>query len=360
MVSKSIRVAIFALAVFAESNRQSTAAPQGIPDDFVIRLVRSTCFGACPAYSVTIDANGHVTYEGKKFVRVQGRQTDRIPVARVASLLATIERIRFFELDNSYRIIHNPDGSTTSVTDLPTTLVEVTSAGRSKQVEDYLGAPESLKQLEKQIDETARTKRWISLDEPTLRQMMRTGWSPSAQERAELLRKALRDDDVAVIRALLESGADPNGTYYGGNTSPLMMVQSAAAARALLDAGANPSVRAERGVTALMRAVNYAPDLTEVLLKAGIPADQQDADGRTALLDAACVGNAGVVKLLLARGADPTRHSATESPLECARQMKGYEQTYPQRLLATDPPFIKDFDAVIALLEQALAKRERK
>jgi hypothetical protein len=359
MVSKPIRVAIFALAAFAESNRQSTAAPQAIPDDFVIRLVRSTCFGECPAYSVTIDAKGNVTYEGEKFVRVQGRQTDRIPLARVASLLATIERIRFFELDNSYRFIHNPDGSTTSVTDLPTTLVEVTSAGRSKQVEDYLGAPESLKQLEKQIDETARTKRWITLDEPALRQMMRTGWSPSAQERAELLRKALRDDDVPVIKVLLENGADPNHNY-GGNTSPVMMVQSAAAARALLDAGANPSARTGRGVTALMRAVNYAPDLTEVLLKAGIPADQQDADGRTALLDAACVGNAGVVKLLLARGADPTRHSATESPLECARQMKGYEQTYPQRLLATDPPFIKDFDAVIALLEQALAKRERK
>jgi hypothetical protein len=359
MVSKSIRVAIFALAAFAGSNGESTAASQGIPDDFVITLTRSTCFGECPAYSVTIDAKGNVTYVGKKFVRVAGRQTDRIPVARVAALAATVDRIRFFELDERYRFVRTPDGGHISVTDLPTTFVDVTSAGRSKHVEDYLGAPESLKQLEKQIDETARTKRWITLDEPTLRQMARNGWTPSAAERAELLRKALQDDDVPVIKALLENGADPNHNY-GGNTSPLMMVQSAAAARALLEAGAAPDARTERGVTALVRAVNYAPDVTEVLLKAGIPAHQQDADLRTALLDAACVGNAGVVKLLLARGADPTRHSATESPLECARQMKGYEQTYPQRLLATDPPFIKDFDAVIALLEQALAKRERK
>jgi len=68
MVSKSIRVTIFVLAAFAESSRELTAAPQGISDDFVIMLVRSTCFGECPAYAVSIDAKGNVTYEGKKFV----------------------------------------------------------------------------------------------------------------------------------------------------------------------------------------------------------------------------------------------------------------------------------------------------
>src|SRR5262249_35843055 len=101
------------------------------------------------------------------------------------------------------------------------------------------------------------------------------------------------------------------------------------------------------------------PDVTEVLLKAGVAADQQDADGRTALLQAACAGNAGVVKLLLNHGANPTRHPAGESALECARQMKGYERQYPQRLLDSAPAFVKDFDTVIKLLEQALAKRQR-
>jgi len=75
---------------------------------------------------------------------------------------------------------------------------------------------------------------------------------------------------------------------------------------------------------------------------------------------ASCVGNAGVVKLLLARGADPTRPTGNESPLECARNLKDYDRLYPQRLMNVDPPFIKDFDTVIALLEQALAKRQRK
>jgi uncharacterized protein DUF6438/ankyrin repeat protein len=336
------------------------AEPQAIPNDFVITLARSTCFGECPAYSVAIDAKGNVIYDGKKFVRVEGRQSDRVSLSRVAALAATVERIRFFELDERYRFIRTPDGGHISITDAPTTFVWLTSAGRSKSVEDYIGAPEDLKQLEKQIDETARTKRWITLDEPTLRQMVRAGWTPSAQERAELLRKAIQENDVSVIKALLESGADPNGAYYGTNMTPLMMVQSAAAARALLEAGANPSVRTARGVTPLMHAPHFALDLTEVLLKAGIPADQQDVDGRTPLLQASCLGNARVVKILLARGADPTRYTDSRSPLGCARDGKDYERLYPQRLIDIHPPFIKDFDTVIALLEQALAKRQRK
>ena len=344
-------------AAFVVSLAALQSAPQTVPDDFVIKLERTSCFGACPVYSVTIDAKGAVTYEGKKFVRVGGRQTDQIPASRVAELAATVDRIRFFELDDQYQVIRNADGTMTSVTDLPTTLVTVTLAGRSKVIIDYLGAPESLKQLEKQVDETARTKRWISLDEATLRQMVRDGWTPSAEERAELLRKALQDDDADVIKALLQNGADPN-RLYDGTTTPLMMVQSAAAARALLDAGANPLARNGNGASPLIQAVNYAPDLTEVLLKAGTPADQADSYGITPLLQAACAGNARVVKLLLERGADPTRHPSGESALECARSGKDYARAYAG--LNSHPPFVADFDAVITLLEQALARRQRK
>ena len=158
-------LSVAAVAVFAlGSVNASETTPQAIPDDFAIKLERTSCFGPCPVYSVTIDGKGNVTYEGKKFVRVPGRQSDQIPVSRVAELAATVERIRFFDLNDEYRVIRNADGTTTMVTDLPTTFVTVTRGGQTKSIEDYVGAPESLKELEKQIDETARTKRWISLD----------------------------------------------------------------------------------------------------------------------------------------------------------------------------------------------------
>jgi hypothetical protein len=80
------------------------AAPitdQDLP--FVIKLERTSCFGECPVYSVSIDARGNVAYEGTKFVRVEGRERDRIPTSRVAALLATAERIGFFDLRDPAR-----------------------------------------------------------------------------------------------------------------------------------------------------------------------------------------------------------------------------------------------------------------
>ena len=360
MVLSSFRVAGSALAAVAVSLSPSSAGGQAVPDDFIIKLERTSCFGECPVYAVSIDAKGNVTYEGTKFVRVEGRQTDRVPVARVAALLETADRIRFFELNDRYRTIRNPDGTETMVTDLPTTVVTVTREGRSKRVEDYIGAPQSLKELEQQIDDAARTMRWIRLDEPTLRQLAKEGWSPSTEERAELLRKALQADEVDVVKGLIEIGADPNGTYHGTNTTPLMMVRSAAAARALLEAGAIPFARNENGITPLGWAVHLAPDVTEVLLKAGVQADQPaDADGRTALWQAACGGNVGVVKLLLDAGADPSRRARDKSAVECARQSQADARSIRPLPIDLKPPFVQDFDGVIALLEQALARRRQ-
>jgi len=153
-----IGIAAFVLFPVTSLTR-STAGTQVIPDDFVITLERTACFGACPVYSVSIDAQGNVTYEGMKFVSVVGRQTDRIAVPRVAALVETVERIRFFELEDKYRHL---------ITDLPTTFVTVTRDRRSKRIEDYFGAPESLKELERAIDQTARTARWISPTGPAV------------------------------------------------------------------------------------------------------------------------------------------------------------------------------------------------
>ena len=136
--------------------RMSAAQPEPIPADLVIKLERTACFGNCPVYSVTIDAQGNVTYKGTRFVRVEGEQTDRIPTSAVATLLATAQRVAFFDLLDSYRA---------PISDLPTTYVTITANGRTKRVEDYFRAPAGLKELEREIDEAARTGRWVRIDE---------------------------------------------------------------------------------------------------------------------------------------------------------------------------------------------------
>ena len=137
-----------------------------LPEDVTIALERTSCFGDCPIYRVTIDARGNVIYEGRKFVAVSGRRTGRIPVARVAAILATADRIGFFELRDHYRTVRGPDGSETVVTDLPTTIVTITRAGVTKRVEDYYGAPRALQELERQIDEAAGTSQWVERKSP--------------------------------------------------------------------------------------------------------------------------------------------------------------------------------------------------
>lgn len=152
--------AFVALAILTESSIPA-AQTRAVPADTIIKLERTACFGECPVYEVTIDGLGTVTYVGRKFVRVSGRRTARIPVDRVAALLETAEKIRFFSLQDRYRTVRNADGSETIVTDLPTAFVTISRGGISKRVEDYYGAPESLRDLERQIDEAAGTRQWV-------------------------------------------------------------------------------------------------------------------------------------------------------------------------------------------------------
>jgi hypothetical protein len=167
-----------------------------------ITLKATTCFGECPDYTVSIDGSGSVTYEGRQFVRVAGKQTARIDRTAVQALLEEFQRIGFFSLKDNY----HPG----NVFDLPTTYVTVTLGDRSKTVDDYFGAPKSLHDLERHIQEAAGVQRWIRIDAATVRHMARTGWRASGDEGNELLRKALLHDETEVVAALLEAGADAN------------------------------------------------------------------------------------------------------------------------------------------------------
>jgi hypothetical protein len=145
------RTTVVALIVSAFPST-GLAQVEAIPADLVIKLERTACFGRCPVYSVTLDAKGNVVFEGTQFVAAHGRHTDSIPASSIAALLATARRIGFFDLSDSYRA---------PISDLPTTFVTITANGRTKRVEDYFGAPQGLKDLERQIDDAARTERWI-------------------------------------------------------------------------------------------------------------------------------------------------------------------------------------------------------
>jgi hypothetical protein len=329
-----------------------------VPPDATIRLQRTSCFGNCPVYTVTIDARGEVTYVGERFVRVVGRRTARIDTATVAGLLATADRIGFFRMRDAYRVIEHPDGTHTTVTDLPTTIVAVTANRATKTVEDYLGAPPSLADFERAIDAAAGTKRWVFLDVQSLEGLTRDGWSAASDEGATLLQQAIERDDVPIAARLIELGSPLAGP--SDNRLPaLLSARSPSMVELLVRAGADPNERPSGSIaarTALMAAATRDASVAESLLRAGARVADMD-DGRTALWYAACAGNWKTVAVLLAAGADPTG-SAGMSAAACAREGQStMGRSHP--VLDRGRPTAADFDQVIALLDDAQTRGKR-
>ncbi len=128
-----------------------------------VTLDRGPCFGACPDYSVTIEGDGTVTYEGRNFVPTQGTVTTSVTVEEVRQLVAAFDDADFFTLDDDF---------TVNATDLPTVITTLSIGGRTKSVRHYgVGcdvddvtldtAPEELCRLEMLIDEIAGTAQWV-------------------------------------------------------------------------------------------------------------------------------------------------------------------------------------------------------
>ena len=71
---------------------------QTIPPDTLITLERPGCFLFCPEYTLTISADGLVTYDGKARVRVIGKAQTQISREKVQVLIAAFLKARFFSL----------------------------------------------------------------------------------------------------------------------------------------------------------------------------------------------------------------------------------------------------------------------
>ncbi len=333
---------VLAFALTAQPPAKATEPP------IQITLRRTTCFGECPDYTVGIDGNGNVAYEGRRFVRVTGKQVARIDRAAVQALLDEFEQIEFFSLKDKY---------TERITDLPTTYVTLVLGDRSKTVEDYHGAPKALRDLERHIDEAAGVQRWIRIDAATVKEMSRGGWRAGGDEGLELLRQALTHDEVDVVSALIDAGVNVNGDDSSG-TTPLMMARSAAVARVLIAAGANVQMPNVNGVGALQMSIWKEPELTRVLLRAGAVAD--DPSHQSPLFLAACAGNADAVQALLEAGAVPDRYDvhSGKTPRQCAESASQVRNAEP-RFEDVKPPFEKNFARIIALLDRATAARRK-
>jgi hypothetical protein len=139
----------------AGCSKTQTPQPSDIKN-VVITLERTVCFGACPEYTLTIWGDGTVTYEGRRFVKIEGTRTITINEEKIRQLLSEFQRVDYFSLDDSYEEF--------GATDMPSAITSLTINGKTKTVRHYHGdftAPEQLTELEDRIDEIVNSDQWI-------------------------------------------------------------------------------------------------------------------------------------------------------------------------------------------------------
>ena len=150
-----MRTVAFLAAMFI-----ATALVQAESPITKIVLERTPCFGTCPVYTLTLHSSGVVEFVGTNHVKAKGPQTGKISAPSFARLVKKIEEIGFFSLRDRYDG-KNPDGSGSTVTDLPSRKTTVTRGDETKTVVNYFQGPAGLTELELLIDELAKSEKWI-------------------------------------------------------------------------------------------------------------------------------------------------------------------------------------------------------
>jgi hypothetical protein len=130
--------------------------------DVVIRLERTACFGACPAYVVALSGDGRVTFDPGHFADDMMSFQSIEPQAFFELLEDFYER-RFFTLADEYTelptIMMDEPGRVTAgatfVTDLPSTILTVTVGDDyEKAVHAYWAYPDVIDELAATVEAT--------------------------------------------------------------------------------------------------------------------------------------------------------------------------------------------------------------
>jgi hypothetical protein len=126
----------------------------------VISFERTSCYGNCPAYKLTIRGDGSVEYNGVRDVRAKGNKTGKIDAEGLRSILAAFATANFFSIGDN---VSEQKCTCRICTDMPNALTTINVAGTNHSVDHYYGcgcASKELWELEKTIDRIVNVEQW--------------------------------------------------------------------------------------------------------------------------------------------------------------------------------------------------------
>jgi len=126
-----------------ESLEQQNRTVKGLVDSLLFRIERTSCFGRCPTYSITVYQSGYVEYHGKRNVEKIGFYSARVSLEQKQFIIQKCKEINFFKLNDRYDA---------NMTDVPSTILAFQYEDNRKVVVDRADAPPGLHIFEKEMD----------------------------------------------------------------------------------------------------------------------------------------------------------------------------------------------------------------
>lgn len=120
-------------------------------DSIFFTMERTPCFGTCPAYKLTIFADGSALYEGRRFAPREGRYVGKVDPATMEALYEMATTRGFFGMEDIYD---------SNITDLPSVIIRVHAHGQDKQVRARHGAPQAFKTFSQEAEQYLADVEW--------------------------------------------------------------------------------------------------------------------------------------------------------------------------------------------------------
>lgn len=129
----------------AQSGTSQSHKKVKIPNDFSFSMERTSCRGTCPGFTLSIDNQGNVEYEGSRNVKNIGKFKKQLSEEQLKSLVAAINDGKFWDFADRY--------DDENIADPPSCTMICNMNGKKKQIFDRFNAPQTLKELEKTIED---------------------------------------------------------------------------------------------------------------------------------------------------------------------------------------------------------------